>query len=130
MKSITLVGATIAAVSMFAMPMAATAGGGSTTYKTCQPGSPCHPGKPVEKVVPHYYPVPTKSQHVYYDTPPAQPVTTRIIHHVPTPIYGQTHIKEVVNGGQWTGPALNSCCKPKVRTSYCYKRPKRSYGCH
>lgn len=77
-------------------------------------GTLCPPGKPVEKIVPEYYDVPSKVKHIYYDKPAVKPVTTKIIHHVPVPVYGRQVVQETVRGGQWTGPMPGCCNTPPV----------------
>lgn len=77
-------------------------------------GSLCPPGKPVEKIVPEYYDVPSKVKHIYYDKPPVRPVTSKIIHHVPVPVYGRQVVQETVQGGRWTGP-MPGCCGTQYR---------------
>lgn len=131
----------IAAVSAFMMCVSSTALAGSSHTKTTRTvtstspttttctntykgGTLCRPGKPVEKIVPEYYDVPSKTKHIHYDKPNVKPVTTTIIHHVPVPVYGRQTVTETVQGGQWTGPAVGGCCgtttvrtvTPTVRT--------------
>ncbi len=117
MKSITLSAAIITAFAV-TMPMSASAGNtyqsSSTTTKTsstCKPvnGNLCPPTKVQEKIVPHYYNVPTKTKHIYYKQPPIKPITTKIIHHVPVPVYGGNVIVEKVQAGPWTGPNIGCC---------------------
>ena len=120
MKSITLSAALVTAFAM-AAPMAASAGnsysGTAVPSSTCKPvnGRLCPPTKVREKIVPHYYNVPTKTKHIYYKQPPVKPITTKIIHHVPVPVYGGQVIVEKVQAGQWTGPNIG-CCRQK---NYC-----------
>jgi hypothetical protein len=85
-------------------------------------GSLCPPGAPTEEVRPHYYDVPSKTKHIYYQKPAVQAVTTHIIHHVPTPVYGRTHVTETVQGGYWTGPSLG-CCAPRPQPPVVVQRP-------
>lgn len=77
-------------------------------------GSTCAPGPATEETVPEYYDVPSKTQHIYYDRPSVEPVVTKIVHHVPTAVYGRTHVTETIHAGQWTGPSLGCCNRQSV----------------
>lgn len=146
----------LAALALTSIPATAIAGGSYGHHTTAQHhssshsiaqsapcgtagGSLCPPGAPTEKVVPKYYDVPSKTQHIYYKQPASQPVVTKIIHHVPTPVYGRTHVTETIQGGYWTGPSLG-CCAPKPQppvyvqpaprpVPMCYSTPTSRYGC-
>lgn len=131
MKSINLIAAAFAGTMML-VPMTASAQiyqnhNSQSTCRTAK-GKLCPP-KLKEKVIPEYYQVPTKTQHIYYQKPATQPVVTRIIHHVPTPVYGGKQIHETIHAGPWTGPSLG-CCKPKPRKVYCNTRHHPRPRCH
>ncbi len=126
MKRFNLIAALFAAAMMM-MPVSASAGNSSSyeqSSKTCRTpnGSLCPPTQVHEKIVPEYFNVPTKKKHIYYTKPNIAPVTTHIIHHVPTPVYGGQVIVEKVQGGQWTGPSIGCCNGRPVQPSqpvYC-----------
>lgn len=130
MKKINLVAAAFAGATML-LPLTATAGSNYKSNQTCRTasGKLCPP-KLKEKIVPEYYKVPTKTQHIYYQKPVTQPVVTRIIHHVPVPVYGGKQIHETIQAGPWTGPSFGCCQpKPKQRKVYCNTRHKPRPSC-
>ena len=123
MKKINLVAAAFAGATLL-LPITATAGSNYNSNQTCRTaqGKLCPP-KLKEKVIPEYYQVPTKTQHIYYQKPVTKPVVTKIIHHVPTPVYGGKPIHETIQAGPWTGPSFGCCQpKPKPRKVYCNTR--------
>jgi len=113
MKPATFFTAVIAATVLMPVSAMANSSGysGYNVPSTCNlaDGSTCAPGPATEEIIPEYYNVPSKTQHIYYDRPSTQPVVTTIIHHVPTPVYGRETITEEIQGGPWTGPSL-ACC--------------------
>lgn len=80
-----------------------------TTCQTSE-GSLCAPRGVTEEVVPEYYNVPSKTKHIYYKKPAVKPITTHIVHHVPTPVYGREMIVEKVQGGYYQGAPVATCC--------------------
>lgn len=132
MKPINLIAAAFAGTMML-VPMTASAQihqkhNSNSTCRTAK-GTLCPP-KLKEKVVPEYYQVPTKTQHIYYQKPVTKPVVTKIIHHVPTPVYGGKPIHETIQAGPWTGPSFG-CCQPKPqpRQVYCNTRHQPRTRC-
>lgn len=85
----------------------------STTCQTSK-GSLCKPQGVTDEIVPEYYNVPSKTKHIYYKKPPVKPITTHIVHHVPTPVYGREMIVEKVQGGYYQGAPVATCCHGRI----------------
>lgn len=139
----TLLALSIAAICAPASSFAGSSSSAAAAACSADRPGTCPPGAPVEEVVPEYYSVPTKTKHIYYEKPVTQPVVTRIIHHVPVPVYDGAPISETVHAGPWTGPSL-TCCNPaprpvapvarpvapQVTGVYCYAGSKARYNGH
>lgn len=68
---------------------------------------------PVQVINPVMYEIPTQEKHIFYTRPPVQPVTTKIVHHIPEAKLSPAPSRVEVQGGEWHQPIVSAQPAPE-----------------